>query len=233
MPAGVPPEAERLYGLPLEKFVEERNGLARSLRQEDRREEAAQVAALRRPSLPVWAINQVARQGSTDLDRLFAAGERLQGGDLEAADDVAAAVDALVRQARKVLADAGHAASDAAAQRIAATLRAAPADETHAEALRSGQLTEELEPAGFGAMAALAGAPRQQASAGKSAAASDDRSARRRSEARAAVDEARKRARELERAADAAERQARKARAEAERAQAEVDRAERAVGRLR
>ena len=234
MPAGVPPEAERLYGLPLEKFVEERNALARSLRQEDRREEAEQVAALRRPSLPVWAINQVARQGSIDLDRLFAAGERLQGGDLAAADDVASAVDALVRQARTVLADAGHAASDAAAQRIAATLRAAPADEAHAEALRSGRLTEELEPAGFGAMAALAGAPRQQASAGKTAAApADDRRVRRLSEARAAVDEARKRARELERAADAAEREARKARAESERAQAEVERTERALGRLR
>jgi hypothetical protein len=234
MPAGVPPEAERLYGLPLEQFVQERNALARELRSEDRREDADRVAALRRPPLAVWAINQLARVGGKELDRLLVAGDRLRAGDVDAADELSAAVDTLVRQARKLLDDAGHAASDATAQRIASTLRAAPADEANAEALRSGQLTEELEPAGFAAMAALAGTARPPASAKQAeATAADERRGRRLREARTAVDEARKRARELERTADAAEREARKARAEADRAQAEVERAERALGRLR
>lgn len=233
MSAVLPPEAERLYGLPLDEFVQERNALARTLRHEDRREDAERVAALRRPPLAVWAINHLARAGGRDLDRLLAAGERLQAGHAEAADELSEAVDSLVRQGRKLLEDAGHAASDATAQRIAATLRAAPADEAHAEALRRGQLTEELEPAGFAAMAALAGTPRQREPAKEESATGEERKRKRLSDARAAVDEARTRARELERAADAAEREARKARADAERAQAEVDRAERALRRLR
>jgi hypothetical protein len=234
MPAGVPPEAERLYGLPLEEFVQERNALARQLRSDGRREDADRVAALRRPPLAVWAINQLARAGGKAFDRLFEAGDRLRAGDPEGADELSAAVDTLVRGARKVLEDAGHAAGDATAQRIASTLRAAPADAANAEALRSGQLTEELEPAGFAAMAALAGGTRPPASAKEAGAtATDERKGRRLRQARVAVDEARKRARELERAADVAEREARKARAEADRAQAEVERTERALDRLR
>src|SRR5262245_61939235 len=132
MPAGAPPEAERLYGLPLDEFVSERNALARELRTEGRREEADLVRELRRPALAVWAINQLARRQADQVARLLEAGDRLRSGKLEAAEEVSSTIDQLVRSARGLLAGSGHAASDATVQRVAATLRAAVADDEHA-----------------------------------------------------------------------------------------------------
>jgi hypothetical protein len=232
---GVPPEAERLYGLPLGEFVDERDALARELRAEGRRDEAERIRALRRPPLALWAVNQLARRHGDEVAQLLAAGERMRSGESGAAEDVSLAVDRLVRSGREVLQQSGHAAGDTTLQRIAATLRAAPANEEHAAALRAGRLTEELEPAGFAAMAAFAAAPTPTGGAeakSRPRASSDNRRKRLR-EAEAAVAAARKRASALGREADEAERAARRARAEADRAEAEAARAERNVDRLR
>jgi hypothetical protein len=140
-------------------------------------------------------------------------------------------MDSLVAAAGELLEEAGHAATDATRQRVAATLRAAAADERHAEELRAGRIEQELEPAGFASMAALAGAPggrlrperREERAAPK----------RRLAEARDAVSAARDRARELGRRADEAERAARRARAEADRAEADLQRAERRLESIR
>jgi hypothetical protein len=230
----LPPEYERLYGLPLEDFVKERNGLARQLRQDGRGDEADQIEALRRPSVALWAVNQLARQRGELVETLLAAGQRLRGGDVRAADDVSRAVDRLVTSARDVLGEAGHAASDATLQRVAATLRAAVADDAHAQALADGRLTAELQPAGFEAMAALAGAtapPRSEKPAAPRR--ERDRRHERLREARDSLAEAKRRARELASEADRAERQAKRARVEADRARTEVERAEQQVARLR
>jgi hypothetical protein len=230
---GVPEaELERLYSAPPERFVEKRSELARSLSRDGEREAAAAVRKLRKPALPVWAINQLARRRGADLDRLLEAAERLRSGEGPAAGDVSEAVDSLVGAAGELLEEAGHAATDATRQRVAATLRAAAADEQHAAELRAGRIEQELEPAGFASMAALAGPPggrlrperREEARAVPK---------RRLAEARDAVSTARDRARELRRRADEAERAARRARAEADRAEADLQRAERRLESLR
>src|SRR3954451_21313497 len=52
---------DELYGLALDEFVPRRDALAKRLRADGRREEAAEVAALRKPSVAAWAANQAIR----------------------------------------------------------------------------------------------------------------------------------------------------------------------------
>lgn len=55
-------DTHELYGLPLDRFVPERGGLAKALRGDGRREEAAEVAevaGLRTPSVAAWAVKRV------------------------------------------------------------------------------------------------------------------------------------------------------------------------------
>ena len=79
-----------LYGLPLDRFVAERTALARELRGAGRREEAGEVAALRKPSVAAWAVNQLVRTQGRAVDELFEAGDALrkaQDGVLAGRDD--------------------------------------------------------------------------------------------------------------------------------------------------
>jgi hypothetical protein len=66
---------DELYGLALDRFTTERQALARTLRSEGKREEAARVTALRKPSVAAWAVNQLVRTQRKDLAELFKAGD--------------------------------------------------------------------------------------------------------------------------------------------------------------
>jgi hypothetical protein len=166
-------EIDGLYGLPLEEFTRGRDELARRIRQEGDGAAAAEVKQLRKPTLPAWVVNQVARQRTLDMQRLLKAGEQLAGaqaeairaqsGDafLEARRDQQHALEALAARAREILVDAGR--GTAALDRVLATLRAGSLTEDGRALLKSGRLTEELEPPGFEALAGLdlpAGPPR-------------------------------------------------------------------------
>ena len=71
-------EPRDLYGLPLDRFVAERGALAKSLRADGKRDEAAEVAKLRKPSVAAWAVNQLVRTQSREVKALFKAGDQLQ-----------------------------------------------------------------------------------------------------------------------------------------------------------
>ena len=71
-------EPDDLYGLPLDRFVSERAGLAKALRAGGDREQAARVAKLRKPSVAAWAVNQLVRTQRDAVRELFDAGDRLQ-----------------------------------------------------------------------------------------------------------------------------------------------------------
>ncbi len=153
---------EELYGLPLEEFTKARDALARSTAKEGDKAGAAAIKALRKPSIPAWALNQVARRHPDAVGHLLEAGDRLrraqtsalEGGDpvelREAGRAEAAQVDSLAGLARTILADAGRGVSDAQHDRVVATLRAAAVDPVGGEQLRRGVLATELNPAGFG-----------------------------------------------------------------------------------
>jgi hypothetical protein len=249
---------DELFDLAPEEFVAARDGLARRLRREGDAEAAATVKALRRPPLSAWAVNRLARGDGPGLSPLLAAGERLRaahqaalGG--EGADELRAATRAereavagLVEAATGLLREAGHPATDATRDRIAATLHAAAASPEAADLVRRGRLTADLDPSGFGS-------PAQADGDGMAKEKQEGPAARRaqRAAAMAARDDARKRARlaadqavlatrqaeRLGRLADQAEREAGRARTTAaaaiEAATAARERAARAARELR
>jgi hypothetical protein len=220
---GAEDEIDRLYGLPLDEFTRARDELARRVRKEDG-EAAAEIKQLRKPSLPAWVVNQLARQRELDMQRLLKAGEQLAGaqveairahsGDavLDARRDQQHALQALAARATEILADAGRGA--AALDRVVSTLRAGSLTQEGRALLKSGRLTEELEPPGFEALAGL-DMPERPAKAAAPA-----------SEARRRVRDLRRELSALEARAAAAERRAEQLREELRDAEAEASRLE-------
>jgi len=156
-------DADDLYGLALEQFIPERGALAKALRADKRRKEAAAVAALRKPSGAAWAVNQLVRSQLASVQALFAAGDELRdaqarllagsgdGRALRAANErERAAVAELVDAARGLLSSDGHELSDAVLERVADTLHAAALDEDAREQVREGRLERELRHVGLG-----------------------------------------------------------------------------------
>lgn len=74
-------ELGKLFAVPPAAFVKERTAVVKALKAAGRREEAASVEKLPRPSPSVWAVNQIARQAPALVRRLVAATERLQTGE--------------------------------------------------------------------------------------------------------------------------------------------------------
>ena len=222
-------EIDRLYGLPLAEFTAERDLLARRLRSDGRRDEAAEVGALRKPVVAAWVVNRLARERRDDVRALVAAAEGIRQGKPEADERFRTAADDLVRAARELLTAEGRTASDAVVRDVATTLRSAAAAEP--DLLASGRLTEPVEATGFEAMAGAV-APTKRAARTRARGAPRAEKAQV-DEARAALTEARDDARKLGREADRAEREARRARADAEAAERRVAEAEERLARLR
>jgi hypothetical protein len=156
-------EPDDLYGLALDRFIPARTELARELRADKRRDEAAAVAALRKPSVAAWAVNQLVRSQGAAVQELYAAGDALRdaqanllagsgdGRALRAANErERAAVDTLVAAARGLLDSDGHELSPAVIERVDETLHAAALDEEAREQVRSGRLERELRHVGLG-----------------------------------------------------------------------------------
>ena len=222
-----------LYGLPLERFTEERNALAKQLRGAGRREEAAVVAKLRKPSVAAWAVNQLIRTQRREIGALFKAGDALQkaqaalmagrsdpGALRRATSEERVAVDALVTRARGLLSGKGHELSPAALEQVAETLHAAALDtETRAQ-VADGCLERELRHIGLGGLGGAGRAKPQGAAARKGGAAPGaPRSQRPAGDDRAADrSQARRREAEARRGVEAAERQLRRAREQRQKA---------------
>src|SRR6266508_4779168 len=71
-------ELDELYGLPPSEFIPARNDLARRLKQAGQSAISARVKELRKPTIPIWAVNQLARRQPKDVEALLEAGERLR-----------------------------------------------------------------------------------------------------------------------------------------------------------
>ncbi len=142
--------ADELYGVLPAEFTATRKRLAGELTHED----ARRLTALRRPTVPAWAVNRLVRDDA--VGPLLDLGERMRaawsdGGDLAALEgERNSLVPDLVRRARELAEDAGRPLSDAAADEVEETLRAAIADPSAADAVRAGRLDHPLRHAGFG-----------------------------------------------------------------------------------
>ena len=151
---------EDLYGLPLEEFTPGRDALARELKAAGRKDEAAEVKALRKPSVAAWALNRVARDHPDAVERLRTVGTQLReaqeqamSGDASRLRDAGRAlsdeIDHVAGLAADVLNDAGRSASAAQQEKISGTLRTAAIDDAAGDALARGVLVDELEATGF------------------------------------------------------------------------------------
>src|SRR3954469_961827 len=128
---------DELYGVGLDAFVARRTELVRELRQQGAKEDAEQLAKLRKPTLFAWTLNQLTRTERRDVDLLLDAGHRLReaqadvlrGGDraeLDRAREIERdALRRLERAASKLLGGS----SSALLPKISSTLRTAAVSE--------------------------------------------------------------------------------------------------------
>jgi len=162
-----------LYGLPLEKFTEQRNSLAQELRRQGERGQAATVSKLRKPSVAAWAVNQLVRTQQREIDALFSAGDALrqaQSDVLARRGDAASlrrrmeaernAVQELIERARGLLNSEGHELTPARLEQVSDTLHAAALDPDARQAVKDGCLERELRHVGLGGLDAASAAPR-------------------------------------------------------------------------
>ena len=215
MPLAVVPDLEEeldaLYALPLEEFTRARNDLAARLKKAGQADAADRVKALPKPSVPAWAVNQLARTEAARVRELVAAGRALQEASLagRAADvrEATAAERRLVRtltaSARTVLGTRGATNAD----RVATLLRTASLDDEARRLLERGRLSGEIEPAEFEAFSGMVPPPRHSRRAEE-----PDTRAEKLREARERVKKLRADARAQRRHADAAEKNLQRAR---------------------
>ena len=158
---------EQLYGSELESFTAERDAIVRDLRSQGRNDEANEIAALRKPPLPAHIANRLARERPRELRSLLDAAEKLSKahskGSLQTLRDAQTELHEALRTLVAAAPDvAGKPVSASVEQRLVSTLRAAAADPDAAAELRRGVLADELDPAGFDALAGLPAAPRRK-----------------------------------------------------------------------
>jgi hypothetical protein len=145
--------ADDLFSLPLEEFTAARNALAKELAATGDKDAATAVKQLKKPTRPAWAINQVAREHPKDVEALLHAGDALREaqeaalrGDASKLREAGREVNEAIDQLAERVGDVSASVRDA----VINTLRVAAADPAGRELLRTGTLTTELEPGGFG-----------------------------------------------------------------------------------
>jgi hypothetical protein len=220
--------AAELYALPPSEFTAARNARAgmadRSI--------AAQVKALRKPTVAAWAVDLLAREGQLAEALELSAALREAQDDLDAAElsrlgrQRRQLVAALASEAVKLAKDAGVAVSAAAREDVEKTVNAAVMDAAAAAAVMTGRLVTPLE-AGTIEPGDLADAVGGSLPGVEAAPARDDLAERR---ARKAAEKA---AREAERAANEAERELSKIEEQRRRLQEKVDHASERIDDLR
>lgn len=226
--AALPREAEKLLAVAPDRFVAERQTLAKKLRDEGRKDEAEAVAALRKPSAVVFAANRAARDrpkaARAAADAAVAVRKAQVGGDAEAygkaLGELEDSLDMLAQVALAHLAKEGKTPADAMRRRLRDLLRNAAADDKAREDLARGALTGELEVTGFSAYAGLSITPAKK---GRTPAAKGP----------TRTEQARERRKELRAELADAERELRKAKAAARAAERNLKQAEKAVAALR
>ena len=153
-------EVSRLYSLPLDEFISERDATAKRLGKAGDREQADEVKKLRKPNRPAWAINQAVRADRKAAKRLVKAGEGLDraqqaalgGKGGERLRKAMAEQQEAVEQVAEVAAGrlGSKERTPAVLDRVRETLRAVAADEELRAEFAAGRLIRDREAVGFG-----------------------------------------------------------------------------------
>jgi len=144
------PQIAELYALPLDEFTKARNALAKTLSGNEKKD----IASLTKPSLPMWAVNQLYWQDAPTYKALVDASEKLRSAHRAALNgrkaDTAKADELHRTTLEKAFAKAaalaqkqGVSLTDTVRDTVRRTLAALPTDEA------PGRLTREPPPVGF------------------------------------------------------------------------------------
>src|ERR1051325_8876440 len=121
---------DELFTVPLDQFVAERDKLARELKKAGDADGAAEVKAMRKPTVSAWGVNQAVRAAPDAVDALIDAGRAVREAQRKAVEGGGSAElrDAMKRLRSAVAALAGVAqryGADTAAQleKVTATLQ--------------------------------------------------------------------------------------------------------------
>jgi hypothetical protein len=256
----VPEDAvDELYALPLDEFTPSRDELAKELRATGKRDGAAWVKALRKPSAAAWLVNQLARTQKSDARRMLEKGDALRVAQERAlarqasreelagaTQEHAEAMRMLLSKAPGFLDRSGAPPSQITLERAAETLRAILLDDAVRAGFAAGRLTREHLASGLGfavsgrATVVPAGPaertkPGNRPKGGASATAPREvqRRAQERARAQAVETETRSRHRARQRDVSEAERNVRQAERELARAQRRLEKAKQALVRAR
>jgi chromosome segregation ATPase len=160
-------DLQALFDVAPEEFVAARNELAKKLSAAGKRAAASEIKGIARPTVPVWAINRIARRFPEKVAALLDSGQRLRRMQSRAlrsgsagADELRAvarderqAIGDLVKAAGSALTASNRAESSGLLGRIESTLHAiAIGDDLERELLRKGELRREAQAVGFPAI---------------------------------------------------------------------------------
>ncbi len=145
--------ADELYGLPLPEFTPARDARVKEFKGTPL---AAEVKALRKPSLAAWVVNLLVRREAAQVDQVLSVGAALReaqaamsAGELRALTKQRRQVTAAVTtQARRLAGEEGVKVTEAVAEQVEATLTAAMVDAECGRAVRSGLLVAALRTTG-------------------------------------------------------------------------------------
>ncbi|MFE3453625.1 hypothetical protein ACFXJ8_32325 [Nonomuraea sp. NPDC059194] len=176
--------ADRLYSLPVAEFIAAREAEARAAKQAGQPDLARLVAALRKPTVAAWAVNQLSRAHPAALAELLDLGEELRAAwaaqDAEALAELTARRSRLSRRLLRLAPSAGA--------EVEQTLDAATVDADAAEEVRRGRLAKPLSYSGFAPAPVAKSRPARKPSE-EDRRAAEDRRAKELAEATAAHEE--------------------------------------------
>ena len=153
-------ELDELFGAPLDDFIRVRKALADKLRKRGRAAQAKEVAALHKPALSAWAVNQLRLQDPKRWERFMALGaemrqvyaELARGGAVDRRrklqDELQRMIGGLQQKARRILSQHGHAVAASTLGRVMATLQALALRKPD-DAVQAGRLTADVAPPGL------------------------------------------------------------------------------------
>jgi hypothetical protein len=162
MSAEVNRHIAELFAAPLKEFISARKAKVAALNADGHRAEAQLLERLAKPTVSLWAVNQLARLAPKQVSHfidLVQEARRKQLSDprgaAEAMQAQRAELTTLTKRAADAMTKAAYRASSAALGRISNTLLAAAVDRHLAEDLRHGRLTAELPAPGFEVLAGI------------------------------------------------------------------------------
>jgi hypothetical protein len=151
----LPELAEPLFELAPEEFTAERDRIAKHLKKQGDDGAAAEVKALKKPSITAYALNLVARRHPDLVDGLLEADEQLRSAKSRAEMDEAKgarqkAISSITGKATSLLEEQERSVTSQVRERLTETLLAVATDDAARDLLKAGRLLKEAEGGGFG-----------------------------------------------------------------------------------